>query len=199
MEKLVKIFIIVTSIMLVYLTFQVTTTKHDIAEIKSFLIDNNSPSMKMKESIEKYCEQYDVPLYIAYNTAYKETTYRGPFDFKYKPNLTSSANAVGPMQIMLATAKFIHKDKKITREKLMNDIDFNVHTSIKLLAHLYKTYGDWNTASGAYNTGKKMTNSYSEYVSSNTNYKNKWVKLDPDELWQQKQKNKHQLSQLELK
>ena len=194
MEKSIKIFILFTSLMLVYLTYQVTTTKHDIQEIKSVLIDNNSPSIKMKESIEKYCEQYDVPLYIAYNTAYKETTYRGPFDFKYKPHLTSSAGAVGPMQIMLATARFIHKDKKITRERLINDIDFNVHTGIKLLAHLHKTYGDWNLASGAYNTGKKMTNKYSEYVSGNKNYKSKWIEFNPDQLWQKKKK---QLSQLE--
>lgn len=194
MEKTIKIFILVTSLMLIYLTYQVTTTKHDIQEIKSVLIDNNSVSMKMSESIEKYCEQYDVPLYIAYNVAYKETTYRGPFDFKYKHNLTSSVGAVGPMQVMLATAQWINKTKKIKIDKLKNDVDYNVHTSIKLLAHLYKQKHDWNLVAGCYNTGKWITNSYSEYVSGNKNYKSKWIELNPDKLWQ---RNKQQLSQLE--
>jgi soluble lytic murein transglycosylase-like protein len=58
----------------------------------------------MYESIEKYSEIYDVPKYIAYNVAYMETKYRGPFHFNYNPEQVSSAGALGPMQIMPGTA-----------------------------------------------------------------------------------------------
>ena len=42
-------------------------------------------SMRMYELIEKYSDKYDVPKYIAYNVAFKETRYQGPFHWNYNP------------------------------------------------------------------------------------------------------------------
>jgi Arc/MetJ-type ribon-helix-helix transcriptional regulator len=50
--------------------------------------------------------------------------------------------------------------KRISDKKLMEDIDFNVHTSMKLLRYLYDKYGDWKIVFGCYNTGSPLVNQY---------------------------------------
>lgn len=135
----------------------------------------NSPySLQVYTSIEKYSERYDIPKYIAYNIAYLETRYQGPFDWDYHGKLTSYAGAKGPMQIMPATANYI-SGKNITKKELLHNIDLNVQISMKLLHRLHKLYGNWAIVCGAYNTGSPMVNSYAKFCSSNKNYKNNWV------------------------
>jgi soluble lytic murein transglycosylase-like protein len=139
---------------------------------------NSSNSIKMYESIEKYSDLYNVPKYIAYNVAFKETRYRGPFHWKYKHYQESYAGALGPMQIMLATAKspVYSSGLKITPELLMNDIDLNVELSMKILRRNFEKTGNWKLACGKYNTGKAIINDYAIYCATNKNYKNKWIK-----------------------
>jgi soluble lytic murein transglycosylase-like protein len=137
----------------------------------------NSPiSLQMYENIEKYSDQYDIPKYVAYNVAYKETTYRGPFDWKYNPARISCVGALGPMQIMPSTSDWINKINYSDR-RIMTDIKLNVETSMKLLRKLYNRYGDWNVVCGCYNTGRPMINDYGRYCGSNKNYKSKWLSL----------------------
>lgn len=131
-------------------------------------------SLRMYESIEHWSDSLKVPKYIAYNVAYLETGYRGPFHFGYKPYLVSSANAVGPMQI-ITTYAHPYTDRKITSRELMYDIDLNVEISMKMLNVWYKMYGNWAVACGAYNTGRPIVNEYASYAANNKNYKNKWV------------------------
>ena len=45
---------------------------------------NGTLSLQMYESIEHWSDSFNVPKYIAYNVAYQETGYRGPFHFDYK-------------------------------------------------------------------------------------------------------------------
>jgi soluble lytic murein transglycosylase-like protein len=61
---------------------------------------------------------------------------------------------------MPATARMMWKDKVINKNNLKTDIRFNIETSMKLLKHLYKNYGDWKLVFGAYNTGRPMVNQY---------------------------------------
>lgn len=133
-------------------------------------------SLRMYESIEHWSDSLKVPKYIAYNVAYLETGYKGPFHYNYKPYQTSSAGAVGPMQIIPAFA-WVYTDRKITSRDLMYDIDLNVEISMKMLAVWYKMYKNWTLAAGAYNSGQPIRNDYAVYVSSNEDYKNKWVNL----------------------
>jgi soluble lytic murein transglycosylase-like protein len=114
----------------------------------------------MYESIEKYAEKYRIPKRYAYGIAYKETRYEGPFHWNYNHRKTSPVGALGPMQIMPGTAKFMWGGKRISDKKLMEDIDFNVHTSMKLLRYLYDKYGDWKIVFGCYNTGSPLVNQY---------------------------------------
>jgi soluble lytic murein transglycosylase-like protein len=133
-------------------------------------------SLQMYECIEKYSDQYDIPKYVAYNVAYKETTYRGPFDWRYNPSRISCVGALGPMQIMPSTSDWINKVDYPNR-RIMTDVRLNVETSMKLLRKLYNRYHDWTIVCGCYNTGRPMINDYARYCGSNKNYKSKWLSL----------------------
>jgi soluble lytic murein transglycosylase-like protein len=130
-------------------------------------------SLEMYELIEEFSSKYDIPKHIAYNVAFKETRYGGPFHWTYNPYRTSTSGAEGPMQIMPATAKGIHK-KDIDRETLRTDLKLNVETSMKLLRRLYDKYGDWSLVCGYYNTGQPIVNSYALFCSNNINYVKNW-------------------------
>ncbi len=125
---------------------------------------SSPPCIQVHNCIEKYAEQYDIPIKYAYGVAYQETRYTGPFDWKYDHAQVSTAGAVGPMQIMFQTARMLFPNKNFSKEDLKNDIDFNVHCSMKLLKRLYDKYGNWKLVFGAYNTGRPLVNQYAENV-----------------------------------
>jgi len=128
---------------------------------KSFsLVDEDTPPcIQMHYYLEKYAAEYGIPLRYAYGVANCETGYKGAFHWKYNPAQTSCVGAVGPMQVMPATASWVWKSE-VSAQKLREDIRFNVETSMKYLQHLHKIYGDWKVVFGCYNTGKPMINGY---------------------------------------
>jgi soluble lytic murein transglycosylase-like protein len=130
-------------------------------------------SMRMYELIEKYSDKYDVPKYIAYNVAFKETRYQGPFHWNYNPSQVSCVGALGPMQIMPGTAKMIAK-KHIDNDELMNNLKTNMEISMKLLNNLYKQYKSWSIACGCYNTGRPIVNEYALFCVNNKDYRRNW-------------------------
>ena len=146
----------------------------DFYEFSSKGYINTSKSIIMYESIEKYSEEYKIPRHIAYNIAYKETKYKGPFNWSYNPNRTSIGGAEGAMQIMPSTAKSINK-YYISPEELRNDIDINILTSMRLLNKLYSKYGNWTIVCGCYNTGRPIINEYAIFCSTNRKYTSNWV------------------------
>lgn len=133
-----------------------------------------SSSLVMYDNLEKYSSEYNIPKYIIYNIAYLETTYRGPFDWKYNPSKISCVGAQGPMQVMPSTARLIHKSP-VSVEKLRNNIEFNIRTSAMLLEKLFKKYGDWSVVCGCYNTGRPIINGYAKFCTSNLDYQKNWV------------------------
>jgi len=137
--------------------------------------DNSPNCLKMYYFIEKYSEEYGIPKHIAYNIAYKETRYLGPFHWSYNHAQGSKAGALGPMQIMPATSEFINKEP-IGGKKLKTDIEYNVRTSMKLLRYLHNKYKKWDIVCGVYNTGKVMVNDYALYCSETKDYKKMWIK-----------------------
>ena len=139
---------------------------------------NRTPvSIVMFEMIEKYSKEYDIPKYVAYNVAYKETRYRGPFDWGYNPNQTSCVGALGPMQIMPRTSYSINKIV-YSNDEIKSNIKLNVMTSMKLLRKLHNKYNNWSMVCGHYNTGRAMINGYGRYCGTNTDYKGKWVEFN---------------------
>jgi soluble lytic murein transglycosylase-like protein len=137
---------------------------------------NYPTPLKMYELIDHYSDVYEIPKHIAFNVAYLETKYKGPFDWNYKHNLSSSAGAVGPMQVMPATASYIN-NKKISKDNLKNNVELNIQTSMKLLSKLHKQYPNWKQVCGAYNTGKPIINSYATFCVNNTNYRSNWKRI----------------------
>lgn len=135
----------------------------ELPPLRSPVNRTDPPCLQMYYYIEKYADSFNIPKRFAYGIASHETGYKGPFHWKYNPALTSSANAVGPMQIMQATARYInHENVSISR--LRNDIEYNVMTSMKLLRKLHNLYGDWKTTFGAYNCGYPCINGYAVQV-----------------------------------
>ena len=133
-------------------------------------------SLQMYESIEHWSDSFGIPKYIAYNVAYLETRYQGPFDFDYNHKQTSSAGAVGPMQIITRWAQ-PYVRKRITAKELRNNIDLNVMISMKMLRKWYSIHHDWTLACGAYNSGQPIRNAYAIYATTNKDYKEKWERI----------------------
>ena len=140
---------------------------------RSKVANSKSPiCLQMYDAIIKYADQYDIPRKYAFGIAYSETRYQGPFHWKYNHRQLSSAGAIGPMQIMPSTGQSHWKGTgEYTKERLMYDVDFNVHTSMKVLRKLHNIYGDWKMVFGCYNTGRPCVNDYALRV---YNHKINW-------------------------
>jgi soluble lytic murein transglycosylase-like protein len=149
-----------------FLSFSIKLESEESVELpySTPVTSQSAPCLRMFNSIEKYSRMYNIPRDYAYGIAYAETRYEGPFHWKYKHTQTSSAGALGPMQLMYPTAKGLFPKKKFSREELMENIDFNVHCSMKLLRNMYDRYGDWKIVFGCYNTGRPMINDYAVNV-----------------------------------
>ena len=144
---------------------------------KVIVLENQPPCLELYNLIEKSSDSFNIPKYILYNVAYLETRYQGPFDWSYNPYLTSSAGAVGPMQIIPRYApKFA--GRPVTAKELRNNLKLNVEVSCKMLKSLYETYGRWDLVLGYYNTGYPKVNEYASYGSSNKDYTTKWIGSD---------------------
>ena len=139
--------------------------------------ESSLPCERMYYLIETYSDSFDVPKYIAYGVAYKETRYRGPLDTLYNPKQTSCAGAVGAMQIMPKYASYF-AGRKVTKTELMNNLETNVWLSMKILAQHYKRYKNWALACGTYNTGQPILNKYAKFCDNNSNFVKNWIKLD---------------------
>ena len=152
------------------------TVQIDEPEVKqeirvSKVTSQNIPAcMQMYNYIKQYADSFDIPLRYAFGVAKVETGYRGPFHWNYNHAQGSSAGALGPMQIMLPTARSNNHDN-VSRERLRNDIEYNVMTSMKVLRKLYNKYGNWKVVFGCYNTGRPCINGYAERV---YNHKINW-------------------------
>jgi len=134
-----------------------------LKDINNDNIVNSSPSIQMYFYIKKYAEEFSIPEPYAFSLAYQETRYGGPLDSNYNHKQKSYAGALGPMQIMPATAKLIY-GVSIPKFKLMSDINLNVMISMKLLRRLHNKYNDWGLVFGAYNTGRPCVNRYARNI-----------------------------------
>jgi len=175
--KNVFLFSILTMSLIVMISY-FTEQKHvqkDYIYINGTGSENSLPvSLKMYEIIEELSTKYKIPKHIAYNVAYMETRYRGPFDWKYNPYLTSSAGAEGPMQII---TRYAHRfvGRTVTPKELRTDLEMNVEVSMKMLKKLYGMYGRWDLVLGYYNTGYPQVNEYASFCSNNKDYRKNWV------------------------
>lgn len=127
-------------------------------------------SFQTYDLLVKYAKKYDVPIKIAFGIAKLETGYHGAFHWKYNPNQTSFAYAYGPMQVQQPTASYVW-GREITHDELLNDLDFNIETSMKYIAMLNNRYNSWHKALGYYHTGHPVINWYANTIANNANLK----------------------------
>jgi soluble lytic murein transglycosylase-like protein len=137
-------------------------------------------AQRLYASIMTYAKQYNIPLHVAFNVARIETGYKGPFHDDYNHKQTSSAGALGPMQIMPQYASY-YAGFKVKKPVLKDSIELNVKISMKMLREWYNRYNDWGKAAGAYNTGRPVMNSYARNVIKK-NYIDYWTRPDSTDV-----------------
>lgn len=175
-ENSIKSFYLILILAIAYMANSLSNVSEDKTQLESTAhYKSSAPTpIEMYQLIEKYADEYEIPRHIAYNIAFRETRYKGPFDWKYEPALESSAGAVGPMQVMVTTAEYINR-RDVTKNKLRDDIILNIKTSMKLLRQLHDQYRDWKIVCGYYNTGQPIVNEYAMYCVTNKDYQKNWV------------------------
>lgn len=167
MNKL-KVLVIAATVLVAISAFtnsvtEVKVSESDVLRDYAPVTQTDPPCLQMYYYIEKYADSFNIPRRYAYGIAKVETGYLGPFHWRYNPKQTSCVGAVGPMQVMLATARWINRDG-VSRDKLRSDIAYNVFTSMKLLRKLYNKRGSWKVVFGEYNTGRPCINGYAHRV-----------------------------------
>lgn len=112
-----------------------------------------------------YGTKYKVPLKYLYTLTWHESRFDTTLTH-YNPAVGSYAGASGIFQVMPSTAyttwkdsgytylgKSLPKDYNSMSVLLKKDIDFNVHTGVKLLSILYEKYNDWGMTFRTYASG----------------------------------------------
>jgi len=135
-----------------------------------------NPAQRLYTAIMYYAPMYDIPLHVAFNVARIETGYLGPFHMKYNQKQTSYCGAEGAMQIMPQYASY-YAGFKVTKKQLRDSVELNVEISMKMLRDWHDRYKDWSKATGAYNTGKPVLNTYAKNAVK-LNYMDWWIKPD---------------------
>ncbi|MBE6066209.1 MAG: lytic transglycosylase domain-containing protein [Clostridium lundense] len=97
------------------------------AAIKDISSGMKSNDLKIEEAVEKASKKYGIDKELINTIIYHES--------RFKPNVTSSAGAMGLMQLMPGTAKAMGV-------KNPYDIEDNVMGGTKLLKTLLETYGN---------------------------------------------------------
>lgn len=174
-KKLSYIWLSVLSILSLAMFIKLESIESNIEKMEFIANNQDVPSVQMYACLERYSEQYDIPKYILHNIAFRETTYRGPFDWGYKHNRESGYGAVGPMQVTSIAAKDVY-GHSVSRSRLKNDIEFNIKTSAAYLSKLYRRFNNWEKVISFYSAYPKGAD-YVVYVINNKDYKHKWSPL----------------------
>lgn len=137
------------------------------AEALETYIQMSSPSVQVYFYTKKYCKQFHVPETVAFGIVKQETSYKGPDKHDYNPSQISSANAYGPYQLLLSTARDMYvllnfgNRNELTPEMLLSDVDLNTKLGIRYLKYLHDNISkNWTITCGFYNTGYAIVNQY---------------------------------------
>ena len=97
--------------------------------------------------VEQYAAVYDVPVNLVYAVIRTESG--------FDPEAVSSVGAVGLMQMMPSTFRWLTDDMlgEGLADEMLYDPETNIRYCVYYLRRLYDRYGDWLTACAAYNAG----------------------------------------------
>lgn len=106
--------------------------------------------------VEKYAAQYELPPHLVYAVIHTES--------KFNSGAVSSAGAVGLMQMMPDTFRWLSDD--LLHEQLSDGMLLDPETNIRYgcyyLKRLYDRYGNWETTLAAYNAGPTRVSTWLE-------------------------------------
>lgn len=124
--------------------------------LKKYHLDIRARQLKYINLFEDATAAYPlVPLQMALAVGHGEGS--------GKPDAISSAGAVGLMQLMPATARWLGlKVNKEVDQRYTPHL--NVLGGVKLLSILYKKYKDWDKVLAAYNSGSPNTAKRAAYI-----------------------------------
>ncbi len=99
-----------------------------------------------KDTFKMYCEEYDVPYAVALAVAKCESD--------FDTNAVSKAGAIGVMQLMPETAKYIATKICYNNEINLYDYKVNIMLGCAYLSYLYNRFGEFKQVIMAYNAGE---------------------------------------------
>lgn len=118
-----------------------------VFKIQNIILKKIYP-MKYSEYVYKYSDEYDVDPILIFSIIKAESN--------FNPNVVSSSNAMGLMQLMDTTAEEIAKKLEINFEKGMSlyNPELNIRLGTKYFSNLMKEYNNnYLLALTAYNAG----------------------------------------------
>lgn len=121
------------------------------------------PSIQTVYYLGKYTDSLGAPYRQMRRSLERETGFKDMLDFSYNPYQISSANALGPLQVLKSTGQFILPDERVTAYSLKNDLRQNLKAGTKYYVYLKNRYKDPVIAWQHYN-GADSVNNYARYV-----------------------------------
>lgn len=102
-----------------------------------------------QEYVTKYASEYNVPEYIIFAVIEAESD--------FKPYASSSAGALGLMQILPSTFEYLtsseHLGENLSCDELY-DAEVNIRYGTYYLQYLFRKFHNWDTVIAAYNAGE---------------------------------------------
>lgn len=120
-----------------------------LADLGISLVEKSEYPVKYEQHIEKYCSEYNIPEYIVLAVIKVESD--------FEPTATSSAGALGLMQMMPSTFKWLTSSEHLA-EYLSPASLYEPSVSIRYgcyyLKYLFEKFHNWDTVLAAYNGGE---------------------------------------------
>ena len=135
-------------------------------------IDRALYPREYREFAEAYAKQYDVPVNLVYALIRTESG--------FDPEAVSSVGAVGLMQMMPSTFRWLADDilcEELADEALF-DPEVNIRYGVYYLRRMYDRYGNWQTAIASYNAGSGRVDDWLR----DSNLTDAAGELDPDKI-----------------
>lgn len=138
-EQKRSIVLIIILVILILATCLIDSYRDDIARIQY--------PKQYSTYVEHYAKAYDLPPHLVYAIIRTESD--------FDSNAQSAAGAIGLMQLMPSTFRWITDD--VLRERLDDGMIYDPETNVRYgcfyLRRLYDRYGEWSAALAAYNAG----------------------------------------------
>lgn len=113
------------------------------------LVQKKSYPKKYEEFVEKYASEYNVPEYVIYAVINTESGFNS--------NIESNAGALGLMQMMPNTFKFLASDEHLNEEtefEALKDPETAIRYGTYYLRYLFNRFHKWSVVFAAYNAGE---------------------------------------------